>query len=39
MTVRFVDGDELIADSKDLGLMGACQKFESFVAARAAAKA
>jgi len=34
MTVRFVDGDELIADSKDLGLMGACQKFETFVAAR-----
>ena len=35
MTVRFVDGDEVIADSSTSagGLMGACKEFESFVAA------
>ena len=37
MTVRFVDGDTLIADSSTLGLLGACQEFEKFVAARVAA--
>jgi len=37
MTVRFVDGDEVIADSKDSGLYGACRKFETFVAGRVAA--
>lgn len=38
MTVRFVDGDELIADSsKEGGILGACEKFEEFVAARVAA--
>lgn len=36
MTVRFVDGDTLIADSSraDGGLLGACKKFEDFVGAR-----
>jgi oligoendopeptidase F len=37
MTVRFVDGDTLISDSSTLGLLGACQEFEKFVAARVAA--
>ena len=38
MTVRFVDGDELIADSSvEGGVIEACKKFESFVAARVAA--
>lgn len=36
MTVKFVDGDELIADSSGLGLLGACRRFEEFVAARTA---
>jgi len=36
MTVRFVDGDVLIADStkSDGGLLGACKEFEDFVASR-----
>jgi len=34
MTVKFVDGDELIADSSKSGLLGACKEFEAFVAAR-----
>mmetsp|Transcript_20354 Transcript_20354/g.48528 ORF Transcript_20354/g.48528 Transcript_20354/m.48528 type:complete len:183 (-) Transcript_20354:211-759(-) len=35
MTVRFVDGDLLIADSSvDGGILGACQKFEEYVAKR-----
>lgn len=36
MTVKFVDGDELIADSSKSGLLGACREFEAFVAARTA---
>lgn len=39
MTVRFVDGDEIIADSDDLGLLGACREFERFVAKRVTAAA
>jgi len=40
MTVRFVDGDEVIADSSlEGGILGACKKFEDFVAARMAAAA
>lgn len=39
MTVRFVDGDEVISDSSDAGLLGACRQFEAFVAARVAAAA
>lgn len=39
MTVRFVDGDELIADSAvEGGLINACKKFEAFVEKRVAAK-
>lgn len=38
MRVRFVDGDVLISDSSKSGLLGACKEFESFVAARVAAK-
>ena len=35
MTVRFVDGDELIADSStDGGVIAACKKFEEFVNGR-----
>lgn len=34
MTVKFVDGDEVIADSSKSGLLGACKEFEAFVAAR-----
>jgi hypothetical protein len=35
MTVRFVDGDELIADSAEEGsIIKACKKFECFVAKR-----
>merc|ERR1712226_856651 len=38
MTVRFVDGDELIADSSvEGGIFEACKKFETFVAGRVAA--
>jgi oligoendopeptidase F len=38
MTLRFVDGDDLIADSSvDGGILEACKKFEKFVAARVAA--
>ena len=39
MKVRFVDGDEVIADSTtaDGGILGACQAFERFVAKRVAA--
>ena len=39
MKVRFVDGDEAIADSTtaDGGILGACQAFERFVAKRVAA--
>jgi len=36
MTVKFVDGDETIADSSKSGLIGACKEFEEFVAARTA---
>lgn len=40
MTVRFVDGDELIADSSvEGGVISACKKFETFVASRVAAAA
>ena len=39
MTVRFVDGDEVIADSSVSGLLGSCKEFEAFVAARVAAAA
>jgi hypothetical protein len=38
MTVRFVDGDILIAESTKLGLLGACKEFEDFVMARMAQK-
>ena len=36
MTIKFVDGDTLIADSSQHlgGILGACQAFEQFVAAR-----
>ena len=36
MTIKFVDGDTTIADSSqvDGGILGACQAFEKFVAAR-----
>jgi hypothetical protein len=34
MTVRFVDGDEVISDSSVSGLLGSCREFEAFVAAR-----
>ena len=37
MTVKFVDGDEIIADSSKSGLLGACREFETFVTARTAA--
>ena len=38
MKVRFVDGDEVIADSTQAGgILGACRVFESFVAKRVAA--
>eukprot|EP00586_Coscinodiscus_wailesii_P004918 CAMPEP_0172487174 /NCGR_PEP_ID=MMETSP1066-20121228/16125_1 /TAXON_ID=671091 /ORGANISM="Coscinodiscus wailesii, Strain CCMP2513" /LENGTH=648 /DNA_ID=CAMNT_0013253617 /DNA_START=116 /DNA_END=2062 /DNA_ORIENTATION=+ len=37
MTVKFVDGDEIIADSSELGLLNACREFEKFVDARVAA--
>mmetsp|Transcript_7194 Transcript_7194/g.9340 ORF Transcript_7194/g.9340 Transcript_7194/m.9340 type:complete len:249 (+) Transcript_7194:1320-2066(+) len=36
MTVKFVDGDEIISDSSKTGLLGACKEFEEFVAARTA---
>eukprot|EP00979_Chaetoceros_neogracilis_P004725 scaffold815_cov273-Chaetoceros_neogracile.AAC.31 len=36
MTVKFVDGDEIIFDSSESGLLGACKEFEEFVAARTA---
>lgn len=39
MTVRFVDGDEVIADSSVSGLLGSCKEFEAFVASRVAAAA
>jgi len=41
MTVKFVDGDELIAGSSKTpsGILGACKQFEDFVAARVAASA
>lgn len=40
MTVKFVDGDEVISDSSiEGGILNACKKFESFVAARVAAAA
>lgn len=38
MTVKFVDGDEIIADSSKSGLLGACKEFEAFVAKRASTK-
>lgn len=39
MTVKFVDGDEVIADSSQVsgGVLEACKQFEAFVAARLAA--
>jgi hypothetical protein len=39
MTVKFVDGDEIIADSSTVpdGILGACKQFEAFVSARVAA--
>jgi oligoendopeptidase F len=39
MTVKFVDGDVVIADSSLVagGILGACQEFEKFVEARVAA--
>lgn len=39
MTIRFVDGDTLIADSSksETGVLGACKAFESFVKARISA--
>ena len=39
MTVRFVDGDEVISDSSVSGLLGSCKEFEAFVASRVAAAA
>lgn len=39
MVVRFVDGDTLISDSSEVGLLGACKDFENFVAARVAESA
>jgi oligoendopeptidase F len=40
MTVRFVDGDTLIADSNQAGsILAACKQFEDFVAKRVAAGA
>ena len=39
MTVKFVDGDHVIADSSKSGLLGACKEFEAFVAARTSAAA
>lgn len=38
MTVKFVDGDTVIADSSNGGILEACKTFENFVAARVAAK-
>jgi oligoendopeptidase F len=39
MTVKFVDGDEVIVDSSQVsgGILAACKEFEAFVAARVAA--
>ena len=37
MTVKFVDGDYIISDSSQSGLLGACKEFETFVAARVSA--
>jgi oligoendopeptidase F len=37
MVVRFVDGDTVISDSREVGLLGACRAFEEFCAARIAA--
>ncbi|VEU43068.1 unnamed protein product [Pseudo-nitzschia multistriata] len=37
MTVKFVDGDHVISDSSQSGLLSACKEFEAFVAARVAA--
>ena len=36
MTLRFVDGDTIIADSSKVegGLLGACKEFENYIAAR-----
>jgi hypothetical protein len=31
MTIRFLDGDELISDSSNGGVLKACKAFESFV--------
>jgi oligoendopeptidase F len=31
MTVRFVHGDELVADSSKSGIIGACEEFESYI--------
>jgi oligoendopeptidase F len=39
MTVKFVDGDEVISDSSQGGILEACKKFEAFVDARVADKA
>lgn len=39
MNVRFVDGDEVIADSSSAegGIIGACKQFETFISKRVAA--
>jgi len=39
MKIRFVDGDEVIADSTTAegGILGACKVFEGYVAKRVAA--
>jgi oligoendopeptidase F len=34
MIVRFVDGDTVIAESTELGIVGACHEFEAFVKRR-----
>jgi Zn-dependent oligopeptidase len=36
MTVRFVHGDDLIADSSKSGVIGACHEFESYIHAQVA---
>lgn len=39
MTVRFVHGDALIADSSESGVLEACNEFKSFIQARVATEA
>jgi hypothetical protein len=38
MTVKFVDGDEVIADSSQVsgGILAACKEFEAYVGSRTA---